>query len=71
MKALVSCIEEVTGKKATIDAQPEQAGDVPHTFADVAKAQRLLNYNPQTNLKDGVQAFYEWFLKNKELLLHA
>lgn len=71
LKELVHCIEEVTGKKTVIDTQPEQAGDVPHTFADVAKARHLLQYNPQTNLKDGVQAFYDWFLLNKELLLHA
>ncbi len=71
LKDLVAIIEEVTGKKAVIDSQPEQAGDVPHTFADVTKAQRLLNYNPHTKLKDGVQNFYEWFLQNKELLLHA
>ncbi len=70
LKELVSCIEEVTGKKAVIDNQPEQAGDVPHTFADVSKANRLLNYNPQTKLKDGVQAFYDWFQKNKEVLMH-
>lgn len=71
LKDLVLTIEEVTGKKAAIDTQPEQAGDAPHTFADVAKAQQLLNYHPQTKLKDGVQAFYDWFLANKELLLHA
>ncbi|MDQ6610711.1 MAG: GDP-mannose 4,6-dehydratase, partial [Bacteroidota bacterium] len=70
LKDLVSCIEEVTGKKAIIDVQPEQAGDVPHTFADVAKAQRLLAYHPQTILKYGVQAFYEWFQQHREILLH-
>lgn len=71
LKELIGVIEEVTGKKAAIENQPEQAGDVPHTFADVAKAGRLLNYNPQTKLKDGVQNFYEWFLQNKPLLLHG
>jgi UDP-glucuronate 4-epimerase len=71
LKDLIAAIEEVTGKTAIIDTQPEQAGDVPHTFADVAKAQRLLQYNPQTKLKDGVKAFYDWFLQHRELLLHA
>ncbi|HVF81775.1 MAG TPA: NAD-dependent epimerase/dehydratase family protein [Flavisolibacter sp.] len=71
LKDLIAGIEEVTGKKAVINAQPEQAGDVPHTFADVAKAQRLLNYHPQTKLKEGVKNFYDWFLQNKELLLHT
>lgn len=70
LKDLVSNIEMVTGKKAMIDQQPEQAGDVPNTFADISKAKRLLNYQPSTQLQEGLKNFYEWFLKNKEILLH-
>lgn len=70
LKTLVQNIEEVTGKKAKIDQQPEQAGDVPKTFADINKAKRLLNYQPNTQLKDGLKKFYDWFLKNQEILLH-
>jgi len=42
-----------------------QAGDVPQTFADIAKARRLLNYNPQTQIEDGISLFIEWFKKRK------
>jgi UDP-glucuronate 4-epimerase len=70
LKDLITNIEEVTGKKARIEQQPEQAGDVPRTFADVSKAKKLLNYRPSIQLKDGLKIFYEWFLENKELLLH-
>lgn len=70
LKDLISSIEEVTGKKAIIDQQPEQPGDVPRTFADISKAKRLLNYQPGTSLKDGLGFFYEWFNQNKEVLLH-
>ena len=70
LKDLVAAIEEVTGKKAIIDPQPEQPGDVPRTFADITKAKRLLNYQPKTELKDGLKKFYDWFLKNKEVLMH-
>ncbi len=66
---LIQTIEEVTGKKANIQQHPEQAGDVPHTYADITKAQQLLHYQPTTKLKDGIQAFYEWFLQNREMLL--
>lgn len=69
LSELITSIEEVTGKKARIDHQPEQPGDVPQTFADISKAQRLLNYQPTTHLKEGLKNFYDWFLKNKELLL--
>jgi len=70
LKQLVEAIENVMQKKATIDHQPEQAGDVPHTFADVSKAKRLLNYQPATQLADGLKNFYDWFLTNREVLMH-
>ena len=68
LKELISSVEEVVGKKALIDQQEEQAGDVPQTFADISKAKQLLNYQPTTQLKDGLLNFYNWFLKNKEIL---
>ena len=70
LKELISHIEKVTGKKAKINQQPEQLGDVPQTFDDIIKAKQLLNYQPTTQLKSGLKSFYDWFLKNKELLLH-
>ncbi|HET7897798.1 MAG TPA: NAD-dependent epimerase/dehydratase family protein, partial [Flavisolibacter sp.] len=66
---LIATIEDVTGKKAVINRLPEQAGDVPHTYADISKAQRLLNYQPSTSLKEGIEKFYQWFLQHKEMLM--
>jgi UDP-glucuronate 4-epimerase len=70
LKDLVAAIEEVVGKKAIIDQLPEQPGDLPRTFADISKAKRLLNYQPKTELKEGLKKFYEWFLENREVLMH-
>lgn len=70
LKQLIENIEQVIDKKAMIEQQPDQAGDVPQTFADITKAKQLLNYQPATQLQDGLENFYEWFLKNKEILLH-
>jgi UDP-glucuronate 4-epimerase len=70
LKDLIVAIEEVAGKKAIINQQPEQPGDVPRTFADISKAKRLLNYQPKTELKEGLKKFYEWFSENKEVLMH-
>jgi len=69
LKNLLAALEEVIGKKAIINVQPEQPGDVPHTYADVSKAQRLLAYQPQTNLHAGLARFYEWFLQHQPLLM--
>lgn len=66
---LVQMIEKVTGKKAEIDYQPEQPGDVPKTFADISKAQRLLQYKTTTQLEHGLQKFYDWFRENETVLM--
>src|SRR6185503_16010978 len=45
---LISLLEGALGKRAEIDRQPPQPGDVPQTFADISKARKLLGYDPQT-----------------------
>jgi UDP-glucuronate 4-epimerase len=52
--------QEVVSKKAIIDRQPEQPGDVPQTWADVSKAGRLFGYEPSVTFKQGVEKFVEW-----------
>lgn len=65
LSELIEAIENVCGKKAIIDRQPEQLGDVPQTYANITKAQKLLNYQPQTSLETGLKAFYAWYLDNQ------
>jgi UDP-glucuronate 4-epimerase len=61
LKELILLLEQELGQKAIIDSQPLQPGDVPQTFADITKARRLLGYNPQTQIEDGIRKFVEWF----------
>jgi UDP-glucuronate 4-epimerase len=61
LRELISLLEEALGRQAKIDRQPLQPGDVPQTFADINKARRLLNYNPQTQIEEGLRNFVEWF----------
>jgi UDP-glucuronate 4-epimerase len=61
LRELISLLEKALGRKAQIDWQPAQPGDVPQTFADIAKARRLLNYDPQTEIEDGIRKFVNWF----------
>ena len=61
LRELISLLENNLGKKAVIDYQPLQAGDVPQTYADISKARKLLNYNPQTQIEDGIRKFVDWF----------
>ena len=59
---LIKMIEKLLGKKANIEFQPEQPGDVPYTWSNIEKSQRLLNYNPQTSLEEGIAAFIKWYI---------
>ena len=61
LRELISLLEDALGHRAEIDWQPSQPGDVPQTFADITKARRLLGYNPQTQIEDGIKRFVEWF----------
>src|SRR5437899_7168752 len=59
---LIELLEKGLGKKAVIDRQPLQAGDVPITFANIDKARRMLGYNPRVPIEQGIPKFVEWFL---------
>ena len=58
---LVKLLENSMGKKVKIDWQEAQAGDVPLTFADVTKAEKLLDYKPRTAPEEGIKKFVEWY----------
>lgn len=57
---MITTLEEVLGKKAIINRQPQQPGDVPQTWANISKARELLAYNPKTSFFDGIESFYNW-----------
>ncbi len=62
LRDLIQAVEHTVGRKALIDLQPEQPGDVPRTFANVSKALRDLGFAPSTPLAKGLDAFHAWFL---------
>ena len=62
---LVQTLEQYMHRKAIINWQDEQPGDVPQTFADISKAAALLNYNPRIMLEEGIQRFVDWKKKQE------
>ncbi|WP_374644188.1 SDR family NAD(P)-dependent oxidoreductase [Tabrizicola sp.] len=57
----VDAIEASLGKTAIRNYMPMQKGDVPATWADASLLQRLTGYRPQTDFRDGIARFVEWF----------
>lgn len=61
IREIISMIEELTGKKAVVEQKPAHPADVPATWADIGKARKFLNWEPQTKLEDGVNKLVEWY----------
>lgn len=58
---MIEMLEEALGRKAVIERCPPQPGDMPLTHADIAKARKLLGYQPTTPIETGIRKFAEWF----------
>jgi UDP-glucuronate 4-epimerase len=59
----IEAIEDTLGKKAIRNYMPMQKGDVPATWADASLLNSITNYTPQTNFKEGIVNFIEWYRK--------
>lgn len=60
LKRMIETIEKAMGKKAVIEQQPMQPGDVNKTVCDWNKAHKLLNYTPKTTFEQGIRKFVKW-----------
>lgn len=57
----ISCIEDALNKKAHRSLLPIQPGDVPATFADIDDLQHDFGFKPNTDIKDGINHFIQWY----------
>ncbi len=60
----IEAVEQVLGKKIKVEVIPKRVGDQLRTKANIDKARRLLNYNPNTSLVDSVRSQVAWFKEN-------
>jgi UDP-glucuronate 4-epimerase len=58
---MVELLERILGKKAILEQNLPQPGDVPLTWADISKARRLLGYRPAMRLEEGLKQFVSWY----------
>ncbi|MBI2870612.1 MAG: GDP-mannose 4,6-dehydratase [Candidatus Omnitrophica bacterium] len=58
---LIGMLEEALGRRAIMKKTADQPGDVPISWADTAKAERLLGWRAQVDIREGVRRFVEWY----------
>lgn len=65
---LAELINERTPGRSEITVQPSRTGEVSRYIADISKAQKMLGFEPEYSLRDGVERTVEWYLERPALL---
>jgi UDP-glucuronate 4-epimerase len=60
LRYFISLIEKYTGKNFNIIRKPMQEGDMLATHANIDKARKLLKYDPQVPIEEGLRRLVEW-----------
>jgi UDP-glucuronate 4-epimerase len=63
---LIKLIEDIVGKKAIVEYGPPDPADMRSNWADVTKAGELLGWEPQFNLRAGIEKLVEWYNAERE-----
>ena len=58
---LIKLVEDVVGKKAIVEYGPPDLADMRSNWADVSKAGRLLGWEPQYDMRAGIEKLVEWY----------
>jgi UDP-glucuronate 4-epimerase len=58
---VVELLEQATDRKALLDPQPMQPGDVKDTFADISAIERDHGFRPTTTIDEGIPRFVAWY----------
>jgi nucleoside-diphosphate-sugar epimerase len=67
---VISLIEKCVGKSAEVVVAERPPVDVESTWADISKAESLLDWKPQVSLEDGIASAVDWYLANRELAMN-
>ena len=58
---LVEILEKHLGKQAVKNFLPMQLSEVPVTYADISKSQKVLGFSPKISLETGIEKFLAWY----------
>ena len=65
LAVLLNHIEKSIGKKAVVMPRPSNRASVESTYADIRKAKKILGWEPEVGLEEGLSKFVTWLRKNR------
>jgi UDP-glucuronate 4-epimerase len=69
MNYVINEIAKRLNKKSIVGQKPFHVADIMETWADISKAKKLLEWEPQTNFLKGLDKTIEWYRNNHQLNL--
>lgn len=60
-------VKDQNGNRLEPNFGPDRAGDIRHSSADITKAKKLLNYKPDWDFKQGIDASLRWYAENLKI----
>lgn len=61
---LAEIVQKVTGAESEIQFEPKRTGEIHRSWADISKARRVLGFNPQVDLEQGITQTVDWYKEN-------
>lgn len=68
LNTIIDMLREISGRDIGVDYEPFRDGEIVHTWCDIGHARDVLRYDPQTELRDGLEETWRWFVDNRERL---
>jgi nucleoside-diphosphate-sugar epimerase len=62
----IAMLEDMIGRKAEIEYRPRHRADMMESLASVEKANRLIGWEPQVELVEGVKRMVAWYKRERD-----
>ncbi len=66
---LFTTLKQLSGSNANPIFRDKRIGDIPHSLADISKAKSKLKYEPEFNVKIGLEKALNWYKNNPNYFL--
>ncbi len=63
---LYNHLKKIAGSNLQPIHGPERKGDVKHSLADISKAKKMIGYNAEVSVEQGLKKTYEWYREKFE-----
>ncbi len=61
LNEMFQALKKLTGYSGEVQYGPERGGDIKHSLADIAQAEKHMGYKPKVDFEEGLQRTVEWY----------